>query len=80
MSKILFHPNLNLHEAHRIAAEQGGSLIWSGGRVRLLNAMRLADQAAAAAEAEDYLTALGYWRAACAEIKKNVPEVQPCAD
>lgn len=78
-AQVLFHPQLTLMEAARVANEQGGRLVWRNGRIRLLNAMRRVDLAAEAAEAADYLSALEHLRAARGEIERNVPEVAPCA-
>lgn len=64
MSNILFHPQLKLTEAYRLAREQGGMLVYSMGRVRIREAMRHNDQAAAAIEAENYDAALVHLRAA----------------
>lgn len=68
MGKILFHPHISGLDAQRIAEEQGGKVVWRGGRVRLLSAMRLCDEAADALEAADHLAALGNLRAAHAEL------------
>lgn len=76
---ILFHPQLKAIDAARIAREQGGRLVWRSARQRIKQAMQHTDQAAVAAEAEDYYNALQHLRAARAEIERNVPEVMPCA-
>lgn len=60
-AQILFHPQLKLTEAYRLAREQGGMLVCSMGRVRI----------------RDCDAAPVHLRAA--EIKRNVPEVAPCA-
>lgn len=77
-AQILFHPQLKAIDAARIAREQGGRLVWRSARQRIKQAMQHTDQAAVAAEAEDYYNALQHLRAARAEIERNVPEVMPC--
>ena len=73
MSNILFHPQLKLTEAYRLAREQGGMLVYSMGRVRIREAMRHNDQAAAEIEAGEYDAALVSLRAAHEAIFGGVP-------
>lgn len=58
MCELLFHPNLNLVEAEVIAREQGGRLVWSRGRVRLMEARAHVDAAIEAVMGDQYEAAL----------------------
>lgn len=60
MSEILFHPNLKLTEADRIAREQGGRLMWKCGRVRLLKAKQFTDLAFDAFMNQDLTLSMEY--------------------
>lgn len=63
-AQVLFHPQLTLVEAARIAGDMGGDLVCRVGRVRIRLAMRHNDAAMVAVEAENYDAALGHLRAA----------------
>lgn len=69
MSEILFHPYLKLTEAHRIACEQGGRLVWRDGRVRI----RLA------AQSIELVSVVGEPGRMAGRSVSNVSEVAPCA-
>lgn len=45
-AQVLFHPQLKLIDAARIARELGGDLVFRAGRVRIRAAMRHTDRAA----------------------------------
>lgn len=76
MSKILFHPDIPMIEAARIAHSQGGRLVWREERMRHLGrAMQHNKRALAEIWSDNYEGALVEIRAARAEIEK----VKPCA-
>lgn len=74
-AQVLFHPQLRLIDAARIAHGLGGRLVWSCGRLRIRKALRLTNQAAVAVEAEDYDAVLRNMRAARAAMFGG----EPCA-
>lgn len=67
-AQILFHPSLKVIDAARIAHGLGGRLVWRCGTLRIREALRLTNHAAAAVEVEDYDAALGHLHAARAAI------------
>ena len=73
MSNILFHPNIPVVQAVKIAHSQGGRLVWTDLRPRYSRAMQHNRLALAAIEAQDYEAALGHIRAARAEIEGVAP-------
>lgn len=78
MSKILFHPQITAAEAQRIAAGQGGRLVYRGNPQRLRQAMAQTDRSIAAIDAGDFDGALVSIRSARqALFGGSVSEVQP---
>lgn len=73
MSKILFHPDISVVEAARIANSQGGRLVWKDTKPRYSRAMLHNRRALAAIEAQDYEGALGHIRAARDEVEGGAP-------
>lgn len=69
MSNLLFHPQITGAEALRIAAGQGGTLVWRQGRVRLVKCLHHAEAANEAAQAGQYEAALGHIAAARRQVE-----------
>lgn len=64
MNKILFHPQIGAAEAQRIAAGQGGRLVYRCNRQHILQAKDEVDRSAAAIDAGDFTGALASLRTA----------------
>ena len=78
-AQIIFHPQLKLTEAAELARQQGGSLVWLGGRVRILKARHHADAANKAAAKGDHAAALGHIGEAQRQIDHFMPgKVELC--
>lgn len=69
MSNLLFHPQVTGAEALRIAAGQGGTLVWRQGRVRLVKCRYHAEAANEAALSGQYEAALGHIAAARKQVE-----------
>lgn len=78
MNKILFHPQIGAAEAQRIAAGQGGRLVYRCNRQHILMAQGEVDRSVAAIDAGDFDAALASLRTAHqALFGGSVMEVQP---